>query len=302
MKIIELPQGSTEWLEWRLKHITASEMPIIMGKSKWATPRLLWKRKVGFAEEQGMNPAMQKGIELEPQIRERVNVKLKRSFTPIVAESSDIQWAGASLDGWDEGTQTVLEIKAPNGKDHECAANGNVPSHYIDQVQWQLFVTGAKKAIYASQRDGDLVLVDVPIDEDYIAQQMLPAAQDFYNCVLNIEEPPFQEGEHIQISDPVFEALSKEWLLAQEEYQGLKGAYDEQKAKIQALKEKLVDCTDDGNCYGYGIRLTRVNKTGKIDWTSRWKHACSEVPGLETALPETKFAKPDSFYWLATKQ
>ena len=49
--MIELEQGSPEWLSWRRTVITATDASVIMGNNPWETPYSCWQRKLGLLEE-----------------------------------------------------------------------------------------------------------------------------------------------------------------------------------------------------------------------------------------------------------
>ena len=288
MKKLELEQGSDAWLAARKTKVTASEIPIILGKSKWSTPLLLWQRKLGFAPLQEDNPAMRRGRELEPVVRDEFNDKMGRNFTPAVVLHEDLEWAMASLDGIDG--EEILEIKCPGLKDHQVAQKGKVPEHYKDQLQWQLFCSGKEKCYYVSYHETSTETVIVERDDDYIADVMLPAAAEFYRCLVVMEEPKKDERDYIQIVDPEFEQLAKEYIEVKE-------SFDVQKEILDTCKEKLVSMSDDSNCRGYGVSLRRVSRDGSINWKKLWAQLTDEHPELaEEFEPETYRAKTIG-YW-----
>ncbi len=99
MKIIHVEQGSKEWLSWRKTVITATDCPAILGPSPWSTAYKCWQKKLDLIEEQPTNYAMERGKGLEPFIRERFMDKFRINMTPVVVESSEYDFLGASLDG-----------------------------------------------------------------------------------------------------------------------------------------------------------------------------------------------------------
>ena len=66
--IVKLVQGSAEWHEHRRLHRNASETPVVLGVSPFATQYQLWQQKLGLATPE-VNPAMLRGTELEPAAR-----------------------------------------------------------------------------------------------------------------------------------------------------------------------------------------------------------------------------------------
>ena len=119
IKMLKMEQGSAEWLELRRSHRTASETPIVMGKSRYKAPLALAREKRGLAEPEKENIAMKHGKKHEPIVRAAVSEKLGIDFEPAVLA---VTIAGrdfvdgpylASLDGLNAAGDTILEIKCP---------------------------------------------------------------------------------------------------------------------------------------------------------------------------------------------
>ena len=72
--VVELEQGSREWLEWRHKGIGASDAPAIMSENPWKSATELLREKCGPARDLGLNAAMARGTQLEPEARRRYMV------------------------------------------------------------------------------------------------------------------------------------------------------------------------------------------------------------------------------------
>lgn len=301
MKIIELEQCSNKWIEWRKSKVTASELPIIMGKSKWLSPYELWQQKLGFTSGMKDNWAMQRGRELEPIVRDLVNKKLESNFVPMVVEHEELDWAAASLDGIDLELEAILEIKCPCLADHKLAEEGKVPEHYFDQIQFQLFCSGMQIAYYASyynpagNSEDPLVIFLVERDEDYMLKNMLNKAADFYKCVIEMIEPEFTESDFVQITDEGFEEISREWKAANE----MLKFYKEKEAYF---KDKLIKFTDDSNCRGFGLKIQRVNREGSIDWKEFWKRVQSVFPEVKEAFDPEEFRKEQIGYWKVSEE
>lgn len=151
-KIIDLQQGSEEWLSFRECHIGASDAPIIMGKSPWMTMEELWEIKAGFRKPKPKTAKMQRGNDLEDEARKLLNEQMKMEFRPIVLQSIEYPFLSASLDGINDGFNTICEIKCPNDKTHKDALNGIVPEYYEIQIQHQLLISDAKRCLYFSYR------------------------------------------------------------------------------------------------------------------------------------------------------
>lgn len=296
MEIIEnLVQGSSEWLEFRRSRIMASDVPIILGKSPYATKYVLWQRKLGFAPEQKDNFAMKRGRELEPVVLDMVNTKLEANFKSAVVLHEDLKWTGASLDGLDEEKEALLEIKCPNKGDHELATMGSIPDKYWVQVQYQLFVSGLIKGYYASYNNDDLQIVEVEIDDGFIIDTVLPEVTSFYKCLVDMVEPETSEDDYIFINDEEFNHYSNEWKTAHD----LTKLYSEKK---KYYKNKLIEFTDDGNCFGNGVKLKRINRDGLIDWKKLWDSTIDKFPEVRDTFDPENFKKESIGFWKVSKE
>ena len=69
--IVELEQGSREWLKWRHNGIGGSDAPAVMGENPWKSVRALHREKTRPPKESRKNAAMIRGTRLEPQARAR---------------------------------------------------------------------------------------------------------------------------------------------------------------------------------------------------------------------------------------
>lgn len=257
MPIVDIPQNTSEWLAWRKDKIGASDIPIIMEVSPYSTPLQLWKRKLGFLPEQVQHSGMRWGHENEGVVRERMQIKYGKRIDPVTCVSSTLDWAIASLDGLDEDN-VIYEIKNCNADDHEIARQGKIPEKYIPQVQWQLFCCNAELCRYVSCHKEEDIVVEWRFDPLTLSY-IISKAIEFKECLDTYIEPSLTDRDHLVIDDPEFGEAALEW-------QKAKMNLDEAKKQEAYWKEKLVDLTDDSNCEGYGVRLTRVNQKGNIDW------------------------------------
>ena len=273
--------------------VMASEIPIILGVSPWATPIELWKRKLGFIEEQKENWAMRKGTALEPIARDLANIKLDCQFEPVVVVHDELKWLGASLDGIDKRKKCILEIKCPGIKDHKLAESGEIPEKYYPQIQTQLFCSNMKTCYYVSYFDGAIVTVKIARNDAYIAETILPAAAAFYDCLINMIEPSYTDKDFVQIVDDKFEYYAEKWKQANETIKDYKKIEDE-------CKKQLVELTDDSNCEGYGLRLQRVSKEGSVDYKKLYEDILNEFPEVSKFHVE-QYKRKEIGYWLVSK-
>ncbi len=178
MKLVDVKQGTKEWLNWRCGLITASDAPIIMQMSPFKKPdQLLNEKYRRFATV--ANPYMQRGIDLEPIALQQFEKETGLILFPCVGEHEN-GWMGASFDGMTIEGDLILEIKCPGKKDHQTALDGSIPKKYCAQLQHQLYVSGVQLLYYYSF-DGDKgVIIEVEREEEYI-NIMIEKEREFWN-------------------------------------------------------------------------------------------------------------------------
>lgn len=155
MRVLDLQQGSTEWLLWRQSGIGSSDAPVIMNGTHFKRNRIdLWKEKLGKVLPRNFTPyqteRMQRGVILEPDARAWYKAFVNPNAEPVCAIHSVWDHLKASLDGWVPESQTILEIKCPGDKDHNLALENQVPEKYIPQLNHLMLVTGAAHCHYLS--------------------------------------------------------------------------------------------------------------------------------------------------------
>jgi putative phage-type endonuclease len=281
MKIIQLEQGSQEWLAWRKTVITATDASIIMGNNPWDTPYSCWQRKLGFIEEKKSNEAMERGKRLEPEARAHFVKSHGVDMIPAVVESTEFEFLGASLDGISERYNVLLEIKCGGSKLHEKAAKGEIPEYYRDQMQHQLLVTGASKCFYYSYDGTDGICIEVLPDPEYKAKFM-PKAREFWRCVALNEPPALQDADYKNMSD------EPSWMDCATKYCN----FDEQIKSLEKEKEKerkrLLNLSGDQSCLGGGVKVMKMVMRGRVDYD-----AVPELKGLDL----DKYRKDSSTVW-----
>lgn len=288
MKMSLPEQNTEEWKLWRQNKIGASDVPIILGVSPYSTALQLWKRKLGFTAEIVQHAGMRKGHEMESHIRGLANSHLDSHFEPLTIQHPQHEWAIASLDGASDDKRFVIEIKYANKDDHAGARKGIIPEKYMPQVQWQMFIYKAlfeefESLYYCSWNNNDFVCFEIPFQDDFINKCFYECEQ-FFNCLDTYTPPAPSNKDHIDIDDDEFGKAAIEWIQA-------KTTFDEAKKQEAYYKKKLISFTDDGNCEGYGVRLTRVEQKGNIDWD----RVCADFEIDKTALD--KYRKEQVGFW-----
>lgn len=283
--VVGISQNTPSWLKWRSEKVGSSDFPIVIGVSPWLTPLQLWKQKLGFESSGPLHPGMIYGNQKESFVREHLQKKYGKRIDPLTVQNKELDWATASLDGMSEDGM-IFEIKCPSEGVHQMAEEGRIPPYYYAQVQWQLFVTGKPFATYVSyleKAEEPFVEVKVEYSKEYMKSH-IAAAVDFYECMLYCQPPPPSERDHIRCDDPDFAKYASKYIQAKE-------TLDEAQKQHNYYKEKLISLTDDSNTEGFGVKITRVNRDGSVDW----KKLCSDQ-GISKETVDL-YRKPQIGYW-----
>jgi putative phage-type endonuclease len=187
-EFIKAEQGSPEWLELRKHGIGASDIPVILGMSKYKTPYELWAEKTGKVEPEPAGEAAERGHILEDAVatfyEKRTSAKTRRSNG--ICRLKEHPWAFCSLDRTIEGEEGLVEIKTSTSRAWELDP---VPDFVQAQVQYQMLVTGAPWVDVAAL----LGSLNFRIERVYANQMeqavIFNAAQKFWEAV-ETDTPP----------------------------------------------------------------------------------------------------------------
>ena len=196
MRIVNLSQGSPDWLLWRDAGLGSSDARVILTGEHFGRTRTdLWQEKVGQSHRQKQTSAMARGSRLEPLARDLYERQVGVRAQPCCGVHDRFDFIRASFDGYNQEHSLVVEIKAPNAEDHKVALSGQVPTKYIPQCNHLLLVSGARVLHYVSYSDNrqfspaqQLALVVMPRDEQAV-RDLLEAELDFWVAV-DTRTPP----------------------------------------------------------------------------------------------------------------
>jgi len=281
MKIIPYDQGTKEWLDWRKKVITATDCPAIMAVHPWTTAYKRWQEKLGIIEPQQTNEAMKRGMRLEPIARAHFIEHYGINMTPVVVESSEYSFLGASLDGIDDNGIDILEIKCGGEKLHALASQGIVPEYYLYQIQHQLFVTGARKCFYYSFDGENGICIEVFPDPEF-SIKFLPKAREFLKCIAMQEPPPLQKGDYLSMED------NQQWGEYARQYRDIDSTIKLLEEKKEAMRKEIINLCGNQNCLGNGIKVLKMLVKGRVVY--------DEIPQLKEVDLE-KYRKSPTTCW-----
>lgn len=256
--IIQLTQGSPEWLAYRLAKRNASESAAVLGLSPWTTPYQLWLQKTG-RHVQPVTHAMQRGTDLEPAARLAYEERTGLIMQPLVLEAGEYS---ASLDGMTLEGDLVLEIKCPA---RGCRSNlwqdvgaGSVPDHYMIQVQHQLMVSGAEQA-HLWVFDGERGMLHAIERGDAWMERIRQGWEAFQPCLDGDVPPPLSDADTVFRNDP-------NWCQAAICYASAKRAADEAVEVLEQARKALVALAVHPREQGSGVSVTRYWKAGNVDY------------------------------------
>ena len=149
MKILDLVQGSDEWLAARKKYFTASEAPAMMGESKYISRTQLLDHKKGWTTEVDdfTKKLFAKGHAAEEAARPTAEGILDEELYPVVGVLEGTKFL-ASFDGLTMMEDVAFEHKLFAKQLAENVLNNVLEPNYYWQLEHQLLVSGAEKVIF----------------------------------------------------------------------------------------------------------------------------------------------------------
>jgi putative phage-type endonuclease len=260
VNFVDCEQGSPEWLSLRRRHVCATDIGKIMGLSPWGTAHDVFMDKRGEGKPFISNPATIFGTRMEPEIREFYERQVGEWYPAAVVVNSD-RWALSSLDGINSSHTRILEIKTCGLKTFQDAINGKISPHYMSQAQWALMcVPSATEVEFVFYHSENYAHVVIGRDEELI-DKMREIGKAFYDeSIIGGIAPELTEKDSVDMSG------DKDWMSIAERLCDLQPQLKLLEKEIKGLKTQLIELTDDGNCNGGGVSLTRSWRAGQIDF------------------------------------
>ncbi len=281
MRVVDVVQRSPEWLHWRTKGISASDVPIIMGASDWATPWRLWGEKTGklIPRDVSKNPYVARGVRLEDTVRAWYENQFPDCgpLLPICAESNENPIFRASFDGID-GDTCPVEMKVPSeSKLADVIANREQSAAYRMyryQVLYQMLVADnaphGRLVFYDAGPAGNHQVFKIVRDDalmDDIRQKVLV----FWAHVRDNDEPPKDKALDLFVPAPEQMAdwahHAREIAYIDEQQEQLETRQAELKAQRAAHQQAVVAMMDDYLlAESMGLKVTRYAVKGGVDY------------------------------------
>ena len=184
--VVELEQGTSQWLAWRHNGIGASEASTVMrwGESRSKTAsKLLQKKRGPVILNSFKSEAMALGTKLEPEARNLYNDRTGKNVRPVCVQSSKYDWLRASLDGLSTNHDMAVEIKCGATVYRSVSQSHSVPDYYYGQVQHILAATGLDSLDFWCYWPGQPpLLLPVERNDTYI-ERLLSKEFEFWTLV-----------------------------------------------------------------------------------------------------------------------
>ena len=276
-EFISAPQRSPEWFQIRKGGITATGITAINGTSPYKTAYRLWAELTGQVGEQAAGAAAQRGQLLEQAVADyytaETGKKLRKSNG--IVRLKEHPWAMASLDRTIVGDTTgLVEIKTSTSSRWQLYP---VPPEYVDQVQWQMFITGAEYCDVAVLLSG-LVFRIERVEADPVYQTILFDKAVAFRELVQSKTPPPLTGNDSDTLAEVKPQSSNTYAVADPQLDHIARLYIEAKVEAEAadaaLKEMAIaikEAIGEGEgVKGRGWLATwKQNKPStKVDWES----------------------------------
>ncbi len=253
-EIVEMEQGSSEWLELRRKMRTASETATVMNCNPYQTPLQLARQKRQLDPPTEKTYAMEFGLANEPAVRKTASeylAPINSSYEPAVLRSGDYL---ASLDG--RMGESIMEIKCPSSPRSGALRDGIYQPHWW-QMQHQLMVSGAKRCHYVVRHpdDGELIF-KVVMPDPKAFEELREAWDTFWLEYMECDEADLVECA--PISDDLMPLVS--------DFHAAVDAKRVADARHKAARATLLAELPAETAAGHGLRVVKYEREGSIDW------------------------------------
>lgn len=305
--VTDAPPESDEWFAARRGGITGTDLPKILGLSKYGNSLSVWLDKRGELDDEA-GEAARWGQLLEDVVAQEWADRNDTAVQRIgVVKHHEDQWIRASLDRKvtccpDSNDDTVcgLEVKTRSAFKADDWRDG-IPDDTLAQTTWGLITTGYHHMHIAALIGGQK-LVSYRVDRDPVLEQyLLDAARPVWQAVLDGTPPdvhPDAEGVLLELLDRLYEKRAGDrdldpdqagpWL---EQY-AIGGDLENEGKRLKTqAKTALVQLLDDGD-------------TGLVDGATAFTYKRPDpgiaMPAAEVRRLETE--DPDLFADLKAKR
>ncbi|MHB1475653.1 MAG: YqaJ viral recombinase family nuclease [Dermatophilaceae bacterium] len=192
--------GSPEWHEQRRHGIGGSDLAAILGISPWTTPLAVWAEKTGRSPGAAETTAMRMGSLLEPVVAalyadQHPEHDVQQIGQALSLEDPVMRGSADRIAHTDDAT-IIIEIKTTRRP--EDWWGGEIPPHYMLQLQHYLRVYGVSHGVFAVLAHGR-DYSETPVEYDaHLMDDVWAEARAWWDAHVITDTPP----------DPTFPADS----------------------------------------------------------------------------------------------
>jgi putative phage-type endonuclease len=165
MKQLDLAQGSPEWHAHRASHFNASDAPAMLGCSPYKSrAQLLHELHTGISAEvdAGTQRRFDDGHRFEALARPLAEKIIGEDLYPVVGVEGELS---ASFDGLTMLEDVVFEHKTLSEElrtvlSADGCTGADLPKHYRVQMEQQLLIAGAQRALFMASKWGAQGLIE----------------------------------------------------------------------------------------------------------------------------------------------
>lgn len=259
MKVLDVIQGSPEWLALRRTKVGASDIAALMAGTDREIYNLFWEK---FGEEKYQTSAMRRGSEMESEARKWFEEQHDVIFERPVALHDDHDWLLASFDGLNFDLGLSLEIKCPNEVPESVEASKSWKRYYW-QVQAQLAVGGHEKAIVLVYGPDKQVQTVVDRNEEDIAKLLKQGAW-FFDLMQKNTPPP----------EPIVVRDDAEAVEFAEAAKLLKKQIDDLDEQWKILRDGGIYLANETSFQCNGVKVTKILARPSVDYRAAFESMC----------------------------
>jgi putative phage-type endonuclease len=191
--------STEEWLSWRRRGITGSDVGAICGVDKYKSAIAVYLEKTGQAVEREDNEAMHFGRLLEEVVADefsrRTGYKLQRRNA--ILQHPEKEWVLGNIDRLildAERGNGVLEIKTASEYVRKEWEEGDIPEAYQLQLQWYLYITGLTWGAFAVLIGGNTFRYHIVERDDELIYLAVQICEHFWHHHVLARIPPLPDG------------------------------------------------------------------------------------------------------------
>ena len=298
-------QGTDRWLDWRKQGITATEAGMIMFPDSHSSPLTVYSNKLGITTPDQSDPDgyMEWGHRIEDLLVSKFMENHPRFGYCTQGRLYQRDWCKCSLDAQafdDKWTPVIIECKTGQNENKW----NPIPDKYYCQVQWQMYVTGIRKAYFAVLIRGHQYFEKEVDFNPAFVKKMLEKCYVVWSCI-QTHTPPASLGINAADKEAIAamagisghsgpaERVEDEVV---EEYKRLKAAYDKAEEEFTEFKNtlgfKMVDASKllrkDGRTFATWVERKGAVSIDKVMLQNKYPDIYNEC--LKTGLP-TRYVK-----------